>query len=151
MSNNNEFDWSGSNLKPVEGEKVVPVKVVVDNNKGIIVDDKPKKPFKHQLFAQIDKEFHPPEDDGSGWKNSEWRDEWREQVLEDWDHQCVICGDDEYLEAHHLNGQKDHPLESDDPDNGVILCHDCHVEFHRWNGGFGSSCSKDDFEKWRYG
>lgn len=41
---------------------------------------------------------------------------------------CEICEDKNNLHVHHEKPQKTHPIMSLDPDNGIVLCQDCHFK-----------------------
>lgn len=41
---------------------------------------------------------------------------------------CEICEVTENLHVHHEKPQKTHPTMSLDPDNGIVLCEDCHLK-----------------------
>ncbi|MGI6117822.1 MAG: HNH endonuclease [Bilifractor sp.] len=43
---------------------------------------------------------------------------------------CEICGGAERLEAHHVFGWAEYPLERVNPNNGMCLCHKCHTKMH---------------------
>ena len=45
-------------------------------------------------------------------------------------HGCVICGGVEKLEAHHLFFKNPYPKLSLNPNNGILLCHQHHMELH---------------------
>lgn len=55
---------------------------------------------------------------------------WRNGVLDKDGYQCVDCGSSEELEAHHIVRWADNVFLRVDPDNGMTLCHDCHLEIH---------------------
>jgi hypothetical protein len=55
---------------------------------------------------------------------------WRNGVLDKDGYQCVDCGSSEELEAHHIVRWADNVFLRADPDNGMTLCHDCHLEIH---------------------
>ena len=40
---------------------------------------------------------------------------------------CIICGSTKKLEAHHVKPRKHFPELALAPDNGVTLCHECHI------------------------
>ena len=41
---------------------------------------------------------------------------------------CELCNSESKLEVHHEKPQKTHPHLALDPDNGIILCRDCHMK-----------------------
>lgn len=47
---------------------------------------------------------------------------------------CQKCSSNKRLEAHHINNFADNILMATDPENGIILCHECHVLFHKIYG-----------------
>lgn len=57
---------------------------------------------------------------------------WRVTVLERDNYTCQVCAKrGGKLECHHLNSYSRNRLIGTDPDNGVVLCVECHKEFHR--------------------
>lgn len=60
--------------------------------------------------------------------------EWRNAVLLRADHTCLVCGDMNQLEAHHIEGWRNNPSVRFDVDNGVCLCRKCHKRFHKMFG-----------------
>ena len=55
---------------------------------------------------------------------------WARDLLDE-HHQCVICGGDDNLEAHHIiKCDSKNPMYFS-PDNGVVICHSCHNMYHR--------------------
>ena len=64
------------------------------------------------------------------------------------DFKCVICESDENLVVHHLNSyhwDKDNRL---NPDNAVVLCYDCHRDFHQKYGQkFNTKKQFEEFKK----
>lgn len=77
-------------------------------------------------------------DKNPNWKGGGCEDErtridyknWRLSVLSRDGNICQICGDDQELEAHHLKSFADNSGHRLDLDNGVCLCHTCHIVFH---------------------
>ena len=68
---------------------------------------------------------------------------WRNEVLQRQSKEtelcynfCEICGTETNLHVHHEKPQKTHPHLALDPDNGIILCKDCHFEH-----GHSGDCS----------
>ena len=75
--------------------------------------------------------------------------DFRESVFERDGYACVKCGDDKggNLNAHHLLSFNEYPELRTDINNGVTLCVDCHLEFHRNYGRAGFT--KDDFKEFK--
>jgi len=46
------------------------------------------------------------------------------------DKKCQICGSKENLKSHHILQQKYFPGLAHNPNNGITLCHKCHLETH---------------------
>ena len=63
---------------------------------------------------------------------STWRNEvltrQRNETLSCYNH-CEKCGTENNLNVHHEKPIKTHPLMALDPDNGIILCRECHIKF----------------------
>ena len=55
---------------------------------------------------------------------------WRQSVLKRDDFKCVVCGDIENLEAHHMYGYKENPNLATETSNGITLCKWCHKKYH---------------------
>ena len=51
-------------------------------------------------------------------------------IVRDRDKVCQICGATEHLEAHHKSSWSEDPVNRVNPDNGVLLCSDCHRKQH---------------------
>lgn len=67
-------------------------------------------------------------------RSAEYKD-WRKAVYERDEHTCQICGRrGGKLHAHHLNSFTAFPGLRYDPTNGVTLCSEHHLEFHRQFG-----------------
>lgn len=60
--------------------------------------------------------------------------EWRFYIFKSHNFSCDICGNNDYVEAHHLYNYKDYPELRFEKGNGVCLCQDCHIDFHRKYG-----------------
>lgn len=69
--------------------------------------------------------------------------EWRKAVYEKDNYTCQCCKNERggVLVAHHLNGYNWDVENRFNPDNGVTLCEDCHIEFHKMYG-FGNNTKK---------
>lgn len=63
----------------------------------------------------------------------EYRD-WRFSIFKIYNFSCDICGNNDYVEAHHLYNYKDYPDLRYEKGNGVCLCQPCHIDFHRKYG-----------------
>lgn len=59
---------------------------------------------------------------------------WRQAVYNNCQGRCVLCGAEDHLEAHHIKSFKDCPEERNNPLNGILLCHKCHLRVHRAGG-----------------
>lgn len=55
---------------------------------------------------------------------------WARDLLEE-HKKCVIYGSDEKLEPHHVIKCKNTDPLYFSPDNGVVICHNCHKMYHR--------------------
>lgn len=54
---------------------------------------------------------------------------WRDTVINRDKGFCRLCHSQDRLEVHHIKTFGHHPESRWDVDNGVTLCHDCHVKF----------------------
>lgn len=70
-----------------------------------------------------------------------WADELKESQK-----RCKVCGNTENLEAHHLESKHYSPSLMLSLGNGIVLCDQCHDEFHAFCGG--KKVSRYDFHKW---
>ena len=55
---------------------------------------------------------------------------WRKKVLERDNHTCVVCGNKENVQAHHILPAKDYPELRLEVSNGQTRCKTCHKEEH---------------------
>lgn len=60
--------------------------------------------------------------------------EWASMVKERDNFECQKCGATDNLEAHHIEGLVENPIESADIDIGITLCADCHKLAHEDDG-----------------
>lgn len=61
-------------------------------------------------------------------KRNGWRMwEWTKDVIAR-DGECQVCGSKDNLEAHHILPKSKFPEKMYDLDNGVTLCHECHLK-----------------------
>jgi hypothetical protein len=77
--------------------------------------------------------------------SADYRD-WRNMVFVRDGYKCQICGiNSNNLKAHHLDGFSIAPDKRFDVSNGVTLCNNHHIQFHR-EYGFGGN-TKDQFDE----
>jgi hypothetical protein len=78
--------------------------------------------------------------------NYSWRCEVLNRQLQSEDlcfNHCEICNSETNLHVHHEKPQKTHPHMALDPDNGIVLCENCHLKYgHRDNCSTGSLANK---------
>lgn len=67
---------------------------------------------------------------------------WSKNVKERANYTCERCGSKERLEAHHEVAVKIDSTKANDLDNGICLCHDCHMKAHSESG-----CTLSDLRK----
>ena len=65
---------------------------------------------------------------------------WSKAVKERANNKCVICGDNTRLESHHIMPRSKYPEYSLDIENGLCLCHRCHLYYH--NGKYDNTSDK---------
>jgi hypothetical protein len=77
--------------------------------------------------------------------------EWRRYVFERDNYSCIACGStDTTLHAHHILNYASNPTLRVDVDNGVTLCENCHVEFHKTFGNRNNDQRQlDEFIKYK--
>lgn len=57
--------------------------------------------------------------------------QWRKNVLNRDKYKCQCCGNDtKTLNTHHIYNYKDYKQLRYETHNGIVLCEDCHIEFH---------------------
>jgi hypothetical protein len=59
---------------------------------------------------------------------------WNQTVLEQDNYTCQYCGSKENLHCHHIIPVKLEPMLALDPDNGIVLCEDCHYKIGHKTG-----------------
>lgn len=69
---------------------------------------------------------------------------WRKNIFKRDDYKCVICGQNGYLHAHHLDGYHWCKDKRYDLNNGVTLCKEHHYTFHKKYGYKNNT--KEQFE-----
>lgn len=71
---------------------------------------------------------------------------WRDKVFKRDGYACQICKEHSHnLNAHHLNSWNTHKEQRFLVENGISLCKDCHLKFHK-KYGFGNN-TKEQFEE----
>ena len=60
-------------------------------------------------------------------------DSWGQVVKKRDNHKCTWCNSTENLKAHHIWHKAFCPKSALNVDNGITLCHDCHVKQHRFD------------------
>jgi len=79
------------------------------------------------------------------WRDSREYRVWRVAVIRR-DGVCQVCGARKKRQAHHMNSGKYFPEDRYDVDNGVVLCADCHRQFHtNFKRSFQTKCTKYDY------
>lgn len=74
---------------------------------------------------------------------------WRRSVFSRNKRQCVLCKSKKNLVVHHLNGWKHFPDERYSTHNGIIICQECHYDFHvTYMGSYKKKCTKRSFLSW---
>ena len=48
-----------------------------------------------------------------------------------WNDKCEICGSDRMLEVHHIKPRHTYPELSQDIENLMVVCKDCHKDLHK--------------------
>lgn len=56
---------------------------------------------------------------------------WRRQVLSRDNWMCQKCGEEKKLIAHHIKAYQSYKELRMDVNNGITLCHNCHIDVHR--------------------
>lgn len=58
--------------------------------------------------------------------------------------ECVYCGSKDRLEAHHIQFRSEKPELDFEMENGVTLCHKCHLVAH--GGYYSGQCWRDEID-----
>lgn len=107
-------------MKPSKVVTYVNGSVVRVEDAGRIVDTDEKK-FKRDISKKdIDKYLY------RGDKTCDDR-EWAKGVYREFGFKCVVCGSGNKLNAHHIFGKARYPEHRHNPNNGVLLCEECHI------------------------
>jgi NTP pyrophosphatase (non-canonical NTP hydrolase) len=69
---------------------------------------------------------------------------WNQTLLERDNYECQMCGSKENLHCHHIIPIKLEPMLALDPDNGIVLCEDCHYKIGHKTG---TECSTGNLAK----
>lgn len=56
---------------------------------------------------------------------------WRKAVYKKDNYKCVKCGSKKKLNAHHIKSWKDYPALRYEVENGITLCEECHIQYHK--------------------
>lgn len=95
--------------------------------------------YGYENYMQYAKEYslftgeNSPHWSGGDGQSHQWNFEyidWRNGVLEKDNFQCQCCGVNQQLEAHHIQNWSNNIDLRFVIDNGIILCHKCHMLFH---------------------
>lgn len=70
---------------------------------------------------------------------------WRSAVYAKDNYICQKCGDNNILNAHHLNNYKNYPKQRIDINNGITLCKICHTSFHFYYGKDNNKNQMEEF------
>ena len=80
------------------------------------------------------------------WDNTTLVNDFRKKVFGTRERKCICCGKEiREMQLHHLNSRNKYPEQTFDKDNVVIICKDCHKNFHD-EYGYGNN-TKEQFEK----
>ena len=80
-------------------------------------------------------------------ENKKWRRTreyrvWKASVIRR-DKRCVVCDSIKNRQAHHKNHASYFKEERYDVENGVTLCHHCHIQYHcNYHRSFRQKCTK---------
>ena len=69
---------------------------------------------------------------------------WHEAVLKQDNYECQMCGSKKDLHCHHIIPVKIEPMFVLDPDNGIVLCKECH---YKYGHKTGTECSTGNLAK----
>ena len=79
------------------------------------------------------------------WHNSREYRIWRAQVIRR-DKACVVCGNTNRRQAHHILSGSYFPDDRFDIENGVTLCSKCHMNFHcNFKNSYREKCTDKDW------
>ena len=58
------------------------------------------------------------------------QNKWAESVKKSFDNTCCYCGKNTRIEAHHIIPKSINPALENNIENGIALCHECHLKAH---------------------
>lgn len=72
-------------------------------------------------------------------RNTPGVNSWKHKVKER-DKVCQCCGSNGQLEVHHVMPLAEYPMLASDIHNGIVLCQECHRDYHKeWEGSEGAA------------
>ena len=72
-------------------------------------------------------------------RNTPGVNSWKHKVKER-DKVCQCCGSSGQLEVHHVMPLAEYPMLASDIHNGIVLCQECHRDYHKeWEGSEGAA------------
>ena len=82
----------------------------------------------------------------SDWRRTREYRTWKVHVVRR-DKRCMVCGTMKSRQAHHMNHATYFVNDRFDVDNGITLCHKCHIQYHcNYHRSFRHKCTKYDFQ-----
>ena len=105
--------------------------------KGKHLSEEHKRRIGASNTGKCAKEKHPKWKGGITYQNSKQRcswpyRQWKKQVFERDDYTCVRCGSRERVVPHHILDWAHYIEERFAVDNGICVCHICHMDLHNW-------------------
>ncbi len=77
------------------------------------------------------------------------QDSWSRKVRKRDNYTCQVCGSQENLLAHHLDSYSSNKELRYDVGNGITICRECHLDFHKnFMGNYKTPCTAEDFDKY---
>jgi uncharacterized protein with PIN domain len=133
-------EWLTPKNPSIISNRIISLKNDKDNHYFYCSDEcKNECPIFRRSIDNLMKEFSYSTDYAT-WRN-EVLTRQRNDTLSCYNH-CEICNSEKDLHVHHEKPQKTHPHLALDPDNGIILCKECHAKF-----GHTGKCSSGNLAK----
>jgi hypothetical protein len=76
--------------------------------------------------------------------------EWAQEIYKKESYKCQRCGKRGKLNAHHILSKARVPHLKYNPNNGICLCEECHIQFHVAHGKITTSQDLFEFMEWEW-
>ena len=120
------------------GEYTIPHRCLRCGSEGLqlrvfLTDDNSQVGQVNIVCPECDYAYKPKKDRNLDRRNGNPVCKWAREVKDRDGYKCQECGTTEDLEAHHIKSWADYPNLRLDVNNGITLCHACHVKRHGYD------------------